>query len=109
MNTKLTISSSVLAILAIAFIGHSAAAEEEFDLVAKNSEIALVTKGHWHVNKDYPWKVVAGSGETFDKSHFVFTETSAKLSGVPHGNAQLKGAVCDGPHCLPFTKRIEVE
>jgi len=100
--------SIIVALAAAALTAQLAAAEEEFDLTVTNGEIALVTKGHWHVNKDYPWKVDAG-GTTFDKSKFLFTETSAKLSGVPHGTAKLKGAVCNGPQCMPFSKEISVQ
>lgn len=100
--------SIIVALAATAFTAQLAAAEEEFDLTVANGEIALVTKGHWHVNKDYPWKVDA-AGTTFDKSKFLFTETSAKLSGVPHGTAKLKGAVCNGPQCMPFSKEITVQ
>lgn len=108
MSKKFRIVSAVLALAATASLAQLAAAEEEFDLTVANGEIALVTKGHWHVNKDYPWKVDAG-GTTFDKSKFLFTETSAKLTGVPHGTAKLKGAVCNGPQCMPFSKEINVQ
>lgn len=108
MIKRFRIFSIALAVSAAALSAQLAAAEEEFDLTAANGEIALVTKGHWHVNKDYPWKVDAG-GTIFDKSKFLFTETSAKLSGVPHGTAKLKGAVCNGPQCMPFSKEITVQ
>jgi hypothetical protein len=84
-----------------------AAADDQFDLAVAKDEVTVVTKGHWHVNQDYPWKVVIGDA-TFDKSKFVFTERSAKLSGVPHGTGKLKGAVCDGPQCMPFVKEITI-
>jgi hypothetical protein len=85
----------------------AAADDEPFDLAVAKDEVTVVTKGHWHVNQDYPWKVVIGDA-TFDKSRFAFTERSAKLSGVPHGTGKLKGAVCDGPQCMPFVKEITV-
>ena len=84
-----------------------ALADGEFELAVAKDEVTVVTKGHWHVNKDYPWKVVVGDA-TFDRSKFVFTETSAKLSGVPRGAGKLKGAVCDGPQCMPFVKEITI-
>lgn len=108
MVKKLGILSSIVALAAGVLIARPVAADEQFDLTVAKGEIDLVTKGSWHVNKDYPWKVDAG-GTTFDKSKFLFTETSAKLSGVPHGTAKLKGAVCNGPQCMPFSKEIVVQ
>ncbi len=103
---KLVLLFSVLMALAA---GRAALAEEEFDLKIAKGEVLVVTKGHWHVNKDYPWKVIVEGGQAFDKSHFILTETSAQITGVPHGSARLKGAVCNGPQCMPFTKEITIE
>jgi hypothetical protein len=108
MVKKFSGAFSALAGVAIALCAHLAAADEQFDVTAAKGEITVVAKGHWHVNKDYPWKVVSGE-KTFDKAKFSFTETSAKLSGVPQGTAKLKGAVCDGPQCVPFSKDISVQ
>ena len=104
------IPSIVLVFLSAAVVAVTtalAAADEQFELAVAKDEVTVVTKGHWHVNQDYPWKVVVGD-VTIDKSKFVFTERSAKLSGVPHGTGKLKGAVCDGPQCMPFVKEITV-
>ena len=97
--------------LALGFVGLHvglAWADDQFDISAGKGEITLTTKGHWHVNKDYPWKVVVGD-KTLDKSKFALTETSAKVSGIPQGTAKLKGAVCEGTQCLPFAKDITVQ
>ena len=102
--------SIVLASLSAALVVATAAlalADNEFDLAVGKDDVTVVTKGHWHVNQDYPWKVVIGDS-TLDKSKFVFTETTAKVSGVPHGTGKLKGAVCDGPQCMPFVKEITI-
>jgi hypothetical protein len=105
---KLSVGLSALLGAAVTFYGLLAVADEEFDVTLNKGEIVIVTKGHWHVNKDYPWKATAGDA-TFDKSKFSFTETSAKLSGLPHGSVKLKGAVCDGPQCMPFTKELSIQ
>jgi hypothetical protein len=106
MFKKIAISSA-LACAAAALFVQVASADEQFDVTGGKGEVTVQAKGHWHVNKDYPWKAVVGD-KTFDKSKFSFTETSAKLSGVPQGKAQLKGAVCDGPQCMPFTKEVQI-
>jgi hypothetical protein len=107
MMRKIFLAVPILAVTSLALIRH-ASADEQFDVTAGKGEITLTTKGHWHVNKDYPWKVVVGD-KTIDKSKFSLTETSAKITGVPQGTAKLKGAVCDGPQCMPFAKDITVQ
>jgi len=87
---------------------HPALADEQFDVVARKGQITVITKGHWHVNKDYPWRVIVGD-KTLDKSKFDFDETSASVSGVPSGIAKLRGAVCEDGQCVPFTKDVAVE
>ncbi len=84
-----------------------ALADEEFELNAGSGEITLVVKGHWHVNPDYPWKATVAD-KVFDKSKFTFTETSAKVVGLPNGTVHLKGAVCSGDQCKPFVKDVVV-
>ena len=106
MFKKISITSALACLVAGLFV-QVAAADEQFDVTAGKGELSVTAKGHWHVNKDYPWKVVSGD-KTFDKSKFSFTETSAKLSGLPSGKAQLKGAVCDGPQCMPFSKDVTI-
>ncbi len=105
---KFSVGISYLLGALIALSAHSALADDEFDVTLNKGEIVVVTKGHWHVNKDYPWKAVAGEA-TFDQSKFLFTETSAKLTGLPHGTVRLKGAVCDGPQCMPFARDLSVQ
>lgn len=108
MIRKIVVTFPVLAAVWVAVGMPRAFAEEQFDVTASKGEITVTTKGHWHVNKDYPWRVVMGD-KTIDKSKFSLTETSAKVSGVPQGTAKLKGAVCDGPQCMPFAKEITVQ
>jgi hypothetical protein len=107
MMKKAFVGLAVIAGLGMGLAG-IAAAEDQFDLSAGKGEIVLSTKGHWHVNKEYPWKVITGD-KTFDKSKFTLTETSAKLTGLPQGTAKLKGAVCDGPQCMPFSKEVTIQ
>ena len=107
MTRNISLVLSILAAASIALGVHLASADEQFDVTAGKGEITLTTKGHWHVNKEYPWRVVAGD-KTIDKSKFSLTETSAKITGLPQGAAKLKGAVCDGPQCMPFAKDITV-
>jgi hypothetical protein len=108
MFKNIAVPLSALAGIAVALAVHVASADEQFDVTAAKGELTVTAKGHWHVNKDYPWKATVGD-KVFDKSKFSFAETSAKISGLPAGKAQLKGAVCDGPQCMPFSKEVTIQ
>jgi hypothetical protein len=97
----------VLSAITTVLVAGLAAADEQFDIKAEQGEITIVTKGHWHVNKDYSWKVTIGD-KVLDKTKFSLTDASAKVSGVPHGTGKVKGAVCNGDQCLPFTREVTV-
>jgi hypothetical protein len=86
----------------------AAHAEEEFDVSVAGGKVTVTTKGPWHINKEYPWKVVAGDAK-LDKSKFALDEKSASVAGVPKGTAKLKGAVCSGATCKPFEKDVTVQ
>jgi hypothetical protein len=83
-------------------------ADDPFDVMASNGTVTTTAHGGWHVNKDYPWRATVGE-RSFDKAKFSFTETSATVSGLPAGTARLKGAVCNGPQCLPFAKDVAIQ
>jgi hypothetical protein len=85
----------------------SASAEDPFDVHTSSGMLTITTHGAWHVNKDYPWKATVGE-RSYDKTRFSFTESSASVSGLPAGTARLKGAVCNGPQCLPFTREVAI-
>jgi hypothetical protein len=86
----------------------TARAEEEFDVSVAGGKVTVTTKGPWHINKEYPWKVTAGDSK-LDKSKFALDEKSASIAGVPKGPAHLKGAVCSGATCKPFEKDVTIQ
>lgn len=92
-----------------------ALADDEFDVTAAGNKITVNTKGGWHINKEYPWKVegTAGGKEVkIKKDAFKLGETSATVEGAPAGSVKLKGAVCqtaaDGKpgSCKSFEKTL---
>jgi hypothetical protein len=85
----------------------AASAEDEFDVSVSGNAITVTTKGSWHINKDYPWKVIQGDSK-LDKSKFDLGEKSAKVSGAPKGKNTVKGAVCSGDSCKTFEKEVNV-
>ena len=84
-----------------------ALADEEFDVTVVGGKVTVVTKGPWHINKEYPWKITVGD-QKLDKSKFALDEKSASVT-APKGTAKLKGAVCSGPTCKPFEKDVTVQ
>ena len=98
------------AIVALSATSNSAAraADDQFDLAVDSGHITLTTHSGWHINKDYPWKVVAGDTK-LDKTKFALNETTASIQGVPKGEVKLKGAVCSGDQCVPFERKITVQ
>lgn len=88
----------------------TARAEQEFDVRVSGGKITVVTKGEWHINKDYPWKLVDKEKKPLaDKTKFALEEKTATLSGAPKGHAKLKGALCSGDECKTFEKEIDVD
>lgn len=82
-------------------------ADEEYDVAVSQGSVKVTTKPGWHINKDYPWKLVAGD-KKIDKSQFKLSEHSASVD-APKGPAKLKGAVCFGEaQCKPFEKELTV-
>jgi len=95
-------------LVSILSIGAPARADTEFDVNVSGGKVVVTAKGQWHINKDYPWKLISGD-QKLDKSKFAFTETSATLNGAPKGAGKLKGAVCSGDQCKPFEKDVTVQ
>src|SRR4051794_33877220 len=76
----------------------TARAEEEYDVKISAGKITVETKGDWHINDKYPWKLTVGDTK-LDKSKFAISEKSAVLKDAPKGKGTLKGAVCSGNEC----------
>ena len=89
MSTKTFAGLAIALSLASAglTLSTAASAEDEFDVAVAGNAITVTTKGSWHINKDYPWKVVQGDSK-LDKSKFDLSEKSAKVSGAPKGSPE---------------------
>src|ERR1700679_153843 len=97
----------VLAALAALTAAATAYADDTHDTVAAPRSVTVNVKAGWHVNKEYPWKLVMGDTK-LDKTHFNLTETSAVISDAPSGHAKIKGAVCSGDQCRTFEEDVVV-
>ncbi|MGO9708915.1 MAG: hypothetical protein ACLQBL_08635 [Polyangiaceae bacterium] len=107
-NTIAGLALGFLVAMATLTPSRTARADEEFDVSVAAGKVTVTTKGPWHINKEYPWKVVAGDAK-LDKSKFALDEKSASVAGVPKGTAKLKGAVCSGATCKPFEKDVTIQ
>ena len=99
---------ALTAFVAFATLAPSAArAEEQFDVSTLGGKVVVKTKGDWHINKEYPWKLVLKGDKKVEG--FSLAEKEASLANAPKGEATLKGAVCSGATCLPFKKDITIQ
>ena len=97
---------SALALAALGAATTRAGADEEFDVSVTSGHVAVTAKGKWHINKDYPWRLVIGD-TTIDKGKFSLSDTSASVD-APKGAAKLKGGVCNGDQCMQLDKTVTV-
>lgn len=84
------------------------AVEEHFDLALAPGSLTLTAKGEFHINQDYPWKLVVGDVK-LDKTKFVLSEKTASVTGAPKGKGVLKGAVCSKDQCHKVEKEVTIQ
>ena len=105
---RLKLASLGIGLLAtVLTVAAAAQADDEFDVAVSKGTITVTPKGAWHINKDYPWKLVQGTSK-IDKSKFSLDDKKATLSNAPAGAGKLKGAVCSGDQCKTFEKDVNV-
>jgi hypothetical protein len=107
MRTQKFMPSFVAVTLAALTFAAVAYADDTHDTAVAAKSVSVNVKAGWHVNKEYPWKLVSGSNK-LDKTHFTLNETSAVISDAPSGPAKLKGAVCSGDQCRTFEEDVVV-
>lgn len=97
---------SLLSATAALTLAGLAAAEPEYDVAVAGTTIEVKAKTGWHINKDYPWKLVMGDTK-LDKTKFTLADQAATIT-VPKGTYKLKGGVCSEGQCLMIDKTITV-
>src|SRR3954451_20438989 len=85
-----------------------ARADAEFTATGGKGSIEVKGNGHWHINKDAPWKATVGS-TTLAKDKWALSDGSAKVSGVPAGDAKVKVYVCNGDQCKNAEVTVHVQ
>ena len=85
----------------------SARADDEVEVSASKGQVTVVAKGDWHINADYPWKLVVGEAK-LDKSKFNLSEKVAVVRGAPTGTGTIRGAVCAAGTCRSLVKEVVI-
>ena len=85
-----------------------ARADAEFTATAGKGTIEVKGNGHWHINKEAPWKATVGT-TTLAKDKWALSDGSAKVTGVPAGDAKVKVYVCNGDQCKNAEVTVKVE
>src|SRR5258708_15966912 len=62
----------------------TAFADNEFEVSVSKGKVTVTAHTGWHINKDYPWKLVVGDAK-LDKSSFHLAATTATGSDAPQG------------------------
>jgi hypothetical protein len=104
LSPRLLLSVMILGVAVLA--GAPAHAEDNFDLAVTHGQVSVTAKPGWHINQEYPWKLVVGDTK-LDKSKFSLTESTATVA-APSGGGKLKGAVCSKDQCVMFEKPVTV-
>lgn len=86
----------------------AAFADAEFSASGGKGSIEVKGNGGWHINKDAPWKATVG-GTTLTKDKWQLSDGSAKVSGVPAGEATVKVYVCNGDQCKNAEVKVKVQ
>jgi hypothetical protein len=85
-----------------------ARADTEFTATAGKGSIEVKGNGGWHINKEAPWKATSG-GTTLAKDKWTLSDASAKVTGVPAGDAKVKVYVCNGDQCKNAEVTVKVQ
>jgi hypothetical protein len=107
MRAQLFVGLSAVLVFA-ATVDAPARAENEFDVTVAAGQVTVQAKGDWHINKDFPWKLVIGDTK-LDKSKFALSEKTATVSNAPKGTGKLKGAVCSKDACHTLEKDVTIQ
>jgi hypothetical protein len=106
MRPMLLLAISVF--LTGATVSSGASADNEFDVNVAKGAITVTAHEGWHINKEFPWKLIVGDTK-LDKTKFSLDEKTATVNGAPKGAGKLKGAVCSKDQCHTFEKDVTIQ
>jgi len=110
MRLSKTLGSLVATAAALVALSTATDARADAEFTASGGKGAIEVKGNgsWHINKDAPWKATVG-GTEFKKDKWTLSDGSAKVSGVPAGEATVKVYVCNGDQCKNAEVKVKVQ
>jgi hypothetical protein len=106
-------SAALLATFALVAAAPMARADDDkggdaaFEVKVAKGEVTVTAHGEWHINKEFPWKLVVGDVK-LDRSRFELGETTAHVRGAPSGTAKLRGAICSKDVCRTLERDLDV-
>jgi hypothetical protein len=83
----------------------SRADDDGFDLKVTKGEVTVTAHGEWHINQEFPWKLVVGDVK-LDRSKFELAEKTARVHDTPSGSAKLRGAICSKDVCRTLERDL---
>jgi hypothetical protein len=83
----------------------AAKVDDGFDLKVTKGEVTVTAHGEWHINQEFPWKLVVGDVK-LDRSKFELAEKTAHVQGAPPGSAKLRGAICSKDVCRTLERDL---
>jgi polyisoprenoid-binding protein YceI len=123
-----------LAALAIVAFAGAAFAGDKYDLKVSNASgkagakatatVTVKPKGDFHVNLEYPHKLILtpAEGVSVEKAKLVAADAkvskdeisftiaaTAVAAGKKTIEAELKSAVCSADSCMPFTEKVTIQ
>jgi hypothetical protein len=81
--------------------------DKAFEVSVAKRDVIVTAKGEWHINKDFPWKLVIGDIK-LDRSKFELGETTATVHDAPSGTGKLRGAVCSKDVCRTLERELTI-
>jgi hypothetical protein len=99
--------AALAAFITLAIAAPAAHADDEFQVTVSKGQVVVTAKGDWHINKDFPWKLVVGDAK-LDKTKFTLTEKDATVTNAPAGTGKIKGAVCSHDSCHTLEKEVSI-
>lgn len=81
-------------------------ADDAFDVKVAGGKVVVTTKGPWHINKKYPWKLTVGD-QKISVKEFALDDKSASVK-APKGKGQLRGGICNKDQCRVIKHSIEI-
>ena len=81
--------------------------KDEFEVTVTAHTVVVEAKGDWHINQDYPWKLIVGDTK-LDKSKFELKEKKAKIENAPSGPGKIRGAVCSKDSCKMLEREVTI-